>query len=179
MPFQSQSFKGTIEPKVRLFTIMKKVLILAVSLLLIGSGVESYGNGTNVTKSKIVLEQNDEFSNERAKEIINNLYTNYVFGNKDFSQIAKDVCSPKLLKILKDEYEYDCEDGECYAVWIFRTSAQDGTDVNKIKSITPKGNGWYDVSYIDMGYEGLTSVKFVKANGKMIIDEIKMDKSHN
>lgn len=121
----------------------------------------------------------NETANEQEKDIINNLYTNYVFGNEDFSQIAKDICSPKLLKILKDEYEYDCEDGECYAVWIFRTTAQDGTDVNEVKNITSKGNGWYEVSYIDMGNEGMTSIKFIEADGKMIMDEIKKDKSFN
>lgn len=88
------------------------------------------------------------------------LYTDYVFGNGDFSLIAKDVCSPELLKQLRDGYEYDCDNNDCYAVWLFRTNNQDGlSDVCELKNIKIDKGNWYKIDYIDMGHEGTTYIE--------------------
>lgn len=113
-------------------------------------------------------------------KMLRNLYDNYVFGNRDFSRIAHDICSENLLKRLKDAYDYDCEDGDCYAVWLFRTSCQDGPDEqSKVNSIIAKDHGWFDVTYSDMGQNGKTSLKLTEHHGKLLIDEIRPDKSYS
>lgn len=102
-------------------------------------------------------------------------YNDYVFGNKDFSNIAHTICTPKLLQFLKDAYdqEYECLDGECYAMWLFRTGNQDGvSNVSKVTNITNESDGWVKVSYIDMGIEGATYIKFISYNGQDYMDEI-------
>lgn len=115
----------------------------------------------------------------RGIKMLRNLYENYVFGNRDFSRIAHDICSESLLKRLKDAYDYDCEDGDCYAVWLFRTSYQDGPEEeSKVNSIVAKDQGWFDVIYSDMGLEGKTSLKLTEHHGKLLIDEIRPDKSY-
>lgn len=152
---------------------MKNVLVLLMVSLLLGGNCVSKA----VNAGKIV--QEDSLDREQASKIIHELYTDYVFGKKDFALIVKDVCTSRLSEILKESYPYNCEDGECYAVWLFRTNAQDGmADASKIKSIESKGNGWFDVSYLDMGHDGLTSIKFIEVDGKVMMDEIKKDKSH-
>lgn len=116
----------------------------------------------------------------RGIKMLRNLYDNYVFGNRDFSRIAREICSESLLKRLADAYDYDCEDGNCYAVWLFRTSYQDGPeDQSKVNSIVAKGHGWFEVSYSDMGQEGKTSLKLTEHQGKLLIDEIRPDKSYS
>ena len=84
---------------------------------------------------------------------LKDLYEKYVLeirGYHDFSKI-KSHFSPKILKKMRKEFEYD---GGGYAVWIFRTGVQDGPSESQLRSITPEGDGWYKVSFSDMGYKG-------------------------
>lgn len=121
------------------------------------------------------LEQNSEKANNITLE---SFYNDYVFGNKDFSNIAHTVCSPKLLRTLKNMYQkkYKCLDGECYAMWLFRrTGKPDGvSNVSKVTNITNEGDGWVKVSYIYMGVEGETYIKLISYNGRDYMDEIRI-----
>lgn len=100
-------------------------------------------------------------------------YNDYVFGNKDFSKIANKVCTPRLLQYLKDAYEYECEDGECYAMWLFRSGNQDGTsDECRVVNVKDEGDGWVGVFFIDMGIKDTIYIRFVQYNGKKLMDEI-------
>lgn len=121
------------------------------------------------------LEQNSEKANNITLE---SFYNDYVFGNKDFSNIAHTVCSPKLLRTLKNMYpkKYKCLDGECYAMWLFRrTGKPDGvSNVSKVTNITNEGDGWVKVSYIYMGVEGETYIKLISYNGRDYMDEIRI-----
>lgn len=100
-------------------------------------------------------------------------YNDYVFGNKDFSKIANKVCTPRLLQYLKDAYEYECEDGECYAMWLFRSGNQDGTsDECRVVNVKDEGDGWVGVFFIDMGIKDTIYIRFVQYNGQKLMDEI-------
>lgn len=115
-------------------------------------------------------------TNESNRITWEDFYNDYVFGNKNFSNIAHTICTPKLIQFLKDAYnqEYECLDGECYAMWLFRTGNPDGvSDVSKVTNITNEGDGWVKVSYIDMGIEGATYIKFISYNGQDYMDEIR------
>ena len=112
-----------------------------------------------------------EYSNPMTLERI---YNDYVFGNRDFSTIAHSVCTPRLIRLLKDSYEYECEDGECYAMWLFRSGNPDGvSNVSKVTNVTNEGNGWFRVSYLDMGIEGATYIRLIVYDGVQMMDEIR------
>ncbi len=109
-------------------------------------------------------------------EFLKNFYLDYVLNSRDnnFEEIAHDVCTPKLLKFLADNYEYDCDSGDCYAIWLFRTGLQDGpSDENKVTSVTPLEDNWYRVKYVDLGTFGTTCIHFVADDGVLKMDEIK------
>ena len=95
------------------------------------------------------------------------LYTEYDFLEKH--------CSKAFLQYLKDQYEYD---GEGYAVWLFRTSSNDGKpgaeDVkSKVLSITKDNEGWYHYTFTDGGWHGENKIKLHMENGKVVMDELK------
>lgn len=107
----------------------------------------------------------DHSANE---QLIRTVYEKYVFGWSESS--PRPYFTNNALRKLKAAYDYDCENGECYEYAELRTNAQDGpSDVSKVTSIEPEEDGWYVVSYKDMGNSGVTRVKIV--DGK--IDDYK------
>lgn len=112
-----------------------------------------------------------------VSEFLKGFYAHYVFGNESMDRIAKDVCTPKLLDYLKQQYDYDCPDGPCYAMWCFRTGMQDGpSDVSKVTSVKAENDGWFKVSYLDMGNHSTTRIRFIMMKGKYRMDEIEQVK---
>lgn len=61
------------------------------------------------------------------------------FENYDFLNAH---CSGDLLKKLEADYDYECEDGPCYAVWKFREGASDVLKW-KVMEVEPIDDGWY------------------------------------
>lgn len=52
--------------------------------------------------------------------------------------------------------------------WELRSGAQDGpSNVSKVTDITAEGDGWYNVSFLDMGNKGSKSLKI---EGDKIVD---------
>lgn len=104
-------------------------------------------------------------------ELIRTVYKKFVLslGGGDGQANPKKYFTRHALKKLAADYEYDCDTGDCYAFWMLRTSYQDGPGSDKIVSIEPAEEGWYVVTYKDMGYDGVTRVKVV--DGK--IDDYK------
>ena len=103
---------------------------------------------------------------------LTDLYEKYVLctrGYHNFSKI-KSHFSPKILKKMRKEFEYD---GGGYAVWIFRTGVQDGPSESQLRSITPEGDGWYKVSFSDMGYKGSCRFKAEIRDGEVFISDYK------
>lgn len=126
-------------------------------------------------------EENTDLTDQK-KRFLKEFYTNYIFGREDFYAKAKEICTPQMLNLLKKEYVemgYECEDGECYGIWIFRTSFQDGpSDIDEVQEITDIGDGWYKVTYLDMGHNGETFIQLINNENKFMINDIKKDKSH-
>ena len=47
-----------------------------------------------------------------------------------------------------------------YSYWALRTGYQDGPSKDSsVEEIKPLGNGWYEVTYTDLGFRGITDVK--------------------
>lgn len=110
---------------------------------------------------------------ESVATFLKAFYARYVFNAESMEKIANDVCTPKLLKYLEKEYDYDCMEEPCYAMWCFRTGMQDGpSDVSKVTDVTAENDGWFKVSYLDMGNEGVTRIRFIMTHGKYKMDEV-------
>lgn len=130
-----------------------------------------YRNETTVPHKTDIALYVPKMDDAKAIEFIKDFYTNCVFGKPDYIPILKKHCTPKLLKELKANYGYD---GESYAIWNFRTGAQDGpSNVSKVTSVTALGNGFYKVNFIDMGIEGNRTLKIVNAKGILKFAAIK------
>ncbi|MBQ1835755.1 MAG: hypothetical protein II734_06735 [Paludibacteraceae bacterium] len=103
-------------------------------------------------------------------EFITDMYNNEKFSDYGF---LNEHCTPRLKKKLRDKYDYDCEDGDCYAVWLFRTSHQDGTsDRHEIVKIVPEGDNWYTYDFYDMGIKGRNRVRAFVKDGVVMMDDI-------
>lgn len=115
---------------------------------------------------------NEEVSDESTENIslINTVYEKFVFAiDSQSDEKPEKYFSDNALKKLQEDYEFDCEDGSCYAFYELRTEMQDSnpdTDgSSKICDIELGRDGWYIVSYSDMGWTGKTRIKIT--NGKI------------
>ena len=132
-----------------------------------------------IKKSLILLAAATAFScsdndaDSKAIEKIQSFYTNYIFGNEFAidSVIAK-YCTKGLAQELSKAYDNEFSDGGGYAVWKFRSSAQDGEDIHEVEKIEPLGNGKYLVHYNDMGNKGTHTITIVKQDGEIFFDKL-------
>lgn len=124
-----------------------------------------------VSADATIVQQSPKVDNAKAIQFIKEFYSSYVFGKKDYIPAVKKYCTAKLQKELKDDFEYD---GEGYAIWNFRTGTQDGpSDVSKVTSIDALGNGFYKVSFTDMGIKGNRTLKIVNVDKTLKFDAVK------
>ena len=83
----------------------------------------------------------------------------HVLGNKPMTDkyLQKTLSKDVLDSIWETEYE------DTYSFWVFRTGLQDGpSSKSSVDSIEPLGDGWYRVTYSDLGNPGVTDVKVEK-----------------
>ena len=112
----------------------------------------------------------EEAKKKAAIEFIKDFYNTYKY--EDYSFLKKH-CSASMLKKLRDDYDYDCKDDDCFAVWDFRSGCQDGySDKHGIINITPLGEDWYQYEFYDMGWKGSHVIKIIVENDKFIIDDL-------
>ena len=106
-----------------------------------------------------------------AIQFIIDMYNEGKFYEESF---LKEHCTPKMLKYLRDAYDYDCYDGDCLATWEFRSGMQDGpNDTNCIVSVTSIGDDWYRYIFYDMGNKASNIINIIDINGKLMIDGVK------
>ncbi|MBR6181148.1 MAG: hypothetical protein IKQ77_08055 [Prevotella sp.] len=107
-----------------------------------------------------------------VEQFIRKFYTTYVLGDAEFAPVAKKYCSPKLLKKLKADYDFD--DGG-YAIWDFRSGQQDGNGKSEVKSVKRVRDGLvYEVEMLDMGHPHTALVSLVKTEaGDFLFDDVK------
>ena len=108
---------------------------------------------------------------DRIIQFITDMYDNGKYSDYDF---LRKHCTAKMLQYLRDNYDYDCESGDCFAVWMFRSDAQDGpSEPNGIVSVMPKGDDWYLYTFYDMGVKGAHLIKIIDKDGLLMIDGLK------
>lgn len=137
--------------------------------------LSSCGGSSQKTPSEKSMEETKESVSVNEQNQVNlflqELYDKYVFGNDDFCNFEDIVehFSPKILTKLRNEFEYD---GGGYAVWLFRTGAQDGPeDKSEVTSISTEGDGWYTVFFSDMGIKGSCRFQAKLVNGKVFVSK--------
>lgn len=99
-------------------------------------------------------------------ELINSAYNQFVFALDSSEEASPEMYfSAHALMKLQQDYTFDCDKGPCYAFYALRTEYQDskpGSDeTSRILEIEPAGDGWYTVSYCDMGWPGKTRIRIV------------------
>lgn len=102
-----------------------------------------------------------------AESFIRNFYQNRCFEDYEF---LESHCSVRLLSKLRKAYDYE---GDGYAVWLFRSGAQDGPDEtrNDIVSIERHGD-WYTYEAYDTGILFNRSVKLKERKGSFVIKDV-------
>ena len=136
---------------------------------------------TDSTESTLVAlqtEVKDEQQSEAKSvedESIETFFTE-VFNKEYYNDegFIEKYCTDKMKKKLKEAYDYE---GEGYAVWLFRSDAQDGEGESKLTKFTPEGGGWYRYEFDDRGTKGSHRIKFIvhetpRGNTETYIDDL-------
>ena len=163
---------------------MKKLLFIAAAAITVSCGnkqqaQQSESDSTAVATDSVVAKvsaPNDaDIIEAKTPEMIKEFYKKYVFDNmQEREEVTDDVikkyCTKKLAKKLADDYEYE---GGGYAIWDFRSGAQDGdSDVQEITKVESLGGGKFKVHYNDMGNKGAHILTVVLEDGNVRFDEI-------
>ena len=115
---------------------------------------------------------NDGKLNLEIADFITDMYENQRYNDYDFLEAH---CTKRLLKYLREQYEYD---GEGYAVWLFRTSSQDGkpgaeNTKDKVTDITKDGDDWYRYKFTDGGWRGENKLNiYFDEDGNVMMDAV-------
>ena len=152
---------------------MKKLLIiLAAAIAFSCSDKQDQQQPQNsVDNQTVSIQQKQSRSETNAIEKIQKFYSNFVFGEQEATDsIIAQYCTKALAKNLQDAYNNEFSDGGGYAVWKFRSSAQDGEDIREIEKIESLGEGKYLVHYNDMGNKGVHTITTVIQDGKVFFD---------
>lgn len=80
----------------------------------------------------------DRILNFLKDMLVHSKFENYAFLNTH--------CTEKMLKKLESDYDYECDDGPCYAVWDFREGASDVWEW-KILEVKPESDGWFSYTF--------------------------------
>ena len=102
----------------------------------------------SILKSLKDNEKNAESIGDEKIVFLWSFYEAFFNGGMNWEDGARHYlkhCSKPVIQSLKDNYEYDCEDGDCYAWYIFRDAAQDIAERGYRFDFSEIGDGWYNV----------------------------------
>lgn len=137
-------------------------------------GIASCGTKTNADRCTGQSEQDSitmeapSADNPDYTDLVKTVYEKFVLAIDADPQVydkPEIYFTPNALKKLRDDYEFDCEDDSCYAYYVLRTEMQDSKpgsdDESRLLSVEADEDGWYVVSYLDMGWSGTTRIKII------------------
>lgn len=157
---------------------MKKILILltaATAFSCSDKQEQPQQNSADHQPATVLQESSSSSNTFDAKAIakIQTFYSKHIFGNEfaNDSVIAK-YCTKSLAQELSKAYDNEFSDGGGYAVWKFRSNAQDGEDIREIEKIESLGEGKYIVHYNDMGNKGSHTITTVIQDGEIFFDKL-------
>ena len=155
---------------------MKKILILlaaATAFSCSDKQEQPQQNSADHQPATVLQESSSSnISDTKAIEKIQTFYSKHIFGNEfaNDSVIAK-YCTKSLAQELSKAYDNEFSDGGGYAVWKFRSNAQDGENIREVEKIEPLGDGRYLVHYNDMGNKGTHTITIVQQSGEIFFDK--------
>ncbi len=153
---------------------MKKILFLLAAATAFSCS-DKQAKQQDSTDSQITVQQESSHNtfDSKAIEKIRTFYNRHIFGDvfANDSVIAM-YCTKSLAQDLSKAYDDEYSDGGGYAVWKFRSKAQDGKDIREIEKIEPLGNGKYLIHYNDMGNKGTHTITTVIQDGEIFFDKL-------
>lgn len=109
----------------------------------------------------------------KAIEKIQTFYEKYIFGRQEATDsVIAQYCTKALAQKLKDDYNNEFSEGDGYAIWEFRSGAQDGEDIQEVEKIEPLGESKYLVHYNDMGNKGTLTISTIVENNEILFDKL-------
>jgi len=153
---------------------MKKILFLLTAATAFScSDKQAQQQDSNDNQITVQQESSRNAFDAKAIAKIQTFYSKHIFGNEfaNDSVIAK-YCTKSLAQELSKAYDNEFSDGGGYAVWKFRSNAQDGEDIHEIEKIEPLGDGKYLVHYNDMGNKGSHTITIVQQDGEIFFDKL-------
>ena len=152
---------------------MKKTLILLAAATAFSCSDKQAQQQNSVENKPVAVQQEQGSFDAKVFEKVRTFYGKHIFGNEfpNDSVIAQ-YCTSALAKELRDAYDKEFSDSGGYAVWKFRSNAQDGEDIREIEKIEPLGNGRYLVHYNDMGNKGTHTITTVIQDGEIFFDKL-------
>ena len=154
---------------------MKKILFLLAAATAFSCSDKQAQQQADVDNQTITIQQESSRNafDSKAIEKIQTFYSRHIFGDEfpNDSVMAK-YCTKGLAQKLRDDYDDEYSDGGGYAVWKFRSGAQDGEDIREIEKIEPLGDGKYQVHYNDMGNKGTHTITTVIQDGEIFFDKL-------
>ena len=154
---------------------MKKILFLLAAATAFSCSDKQAQQQVAVNNQPATVQQESSRNafDSKAIEKIQTFYSRHIFGDEfaNDSVMAK-YCTKELAQKLRDDYDNEFSDGGGYAVWKFRSGAQDGKDIHEIEKIEPLGDGKYIVHYNDMGNKGTHTITTVIQDGEIFFDKL-------
>ncbi|MBR6597776.1 MAG: hypothetical protein IKK68_07515 [Paludibacteraceae bacterium] len=109
----------------------------------------------------------------KAIEKIQTFYRNYIFGRQEATDsVIAQYCTKTLAQKLRDDYDNEFSEGGGYAIWEFRSGAQDGEDIQEVEKIENLGENRYLVHYNDMGNKGTLTISTIVENNEILFDKL-------
>lgn len=148
---------------------MKQEILKYTCLVMLLTVVYASGSATSINEVREFTTTSVDSTRSRISEnveLIKTIYSKFVFAlDSDGDMSAETYFTDNALKKLQDEYGLDCDNEHCYAYYALRTGAQDsktGSDgTSTILRIDSDGEGWYVVSFLDMGWPGRTRIRII------------------
>lgn len=149
---------------------MKKLLFILAIAAVSCSDKQPQVQQTEATPSTETISEDID---ARAIEKIQAFYGKYIFGREEATDsVIAQYCTNALAQKLRDDYNNEFADGGGYAIWEFRSGAQDGEDIQEVEKIESLGENRYLVHYNDMGNKGTLTISTVVENNEILFDKI-------
>lgn len=152
--------------------VMKKFLFILATMVVSCSDRQPQEQ-VQPTVTESSAETISEDIDAKAIEKIQTFYGNYIFGRQEATDsVIAQYCTKTLAQKLRDDYDNKFSEGGGYAIWEFRSGAQDGEDIQEVEKIENLGENRYLVHYNDMGNKGTLTISTIVENNEILFDKL-------
>ena len=152
--------------------VMKKILFILATMVVSCSDKQPQEQ-VQPTVTESSAETISEDIDAKAIEKIQTFYGNYIFGRQEATDsVIAQYCTKTLAQKLRDDYDNEFSEGGGYAIWEFRSGAQDGEDIQEVEKIENIGENRYLVHYNDMGNKGTLTISTIVENNEILFDKL-------